>query len=266
MSGTSKDNTRAEEFKRATAGVLRAIAEVPDVQVTFQPGPSVLSGKRVRLPLPTRALPTPEVAKLRGAADAIALRLRHHDADMHAARMPARARRATCTMRWSRPASKRSVPITWPACPPICRQAAGRARPKARPDDPQGSASGHRRTRVPRTRADVRPGPPGVRRRDPRSVARDARRGCRSRRMAELGRAQDRQRAFARAARKLLAVLDLAEAEAEAEPANRPRMRAGRRTIRRPGQRKAATASRESRGLRALLGAQPEHAEGEVAP
>ena len=34
MSGTaSKDNARAEEFKRATAGVLRAIAEVPDVQV-----------------------------------------------------------------------------------------------------------------------------------------------------------------------------------------------------------------------------------------
>ena len=28
MSGTNKDNTRAEEFKRATAGVLRAIAEV----------------------------------------------------------------------------------------------------------------------------------------------------------------------------------------------------------------------------------------------
>ena len=35
-----KDNARAEEFKRATAGVLRAIAEQPDVQVAFQPGPS----------------------------------------------------------------------------------------------------------------------------------------------------------------------------------------------------------------------------------
>ena len=43
MSGSSKDNARAEEFKRATAGVLRAIAEVPDVQVAFQPGPSGLS-------------------------------------------------------------------------------------------------------------------------------------------------------------------------------------------------------------------------------
>ena len=53
-STTNKDNTRAEEFKRATAGVLRAIAEIPDVQVAFQPGPSGLSGKRARLPLPTR--------------------------------------------------------------------------------------------------------------------------------------------------------------------------------------------------------------------
>ena len=91
MSGSSKqDNARTEEFKRATAGVLRAIAEQPDVQVAFQPGPSGLSGKRARLPLPTRALPAAEMARLRGASDALALRLRHHDDAVHAARMPAR--------------------------------------------------------------------------------------------------------------------------------------------------------------------------------
>ena len=90
MSGTNKDNTRAEEFKRATAGVLRAIADVPDVQVAFQPGPSGLSGKSARLPLPTRALPPAEMARLRGASDSLALRLRHHDDALHAARMPAR--------------------------------------------------------------------------------------------------------------------------------------------------------------------------------
>src|SRR3974390_2545107 len=90
MSGTNKDNTRAEEFKRATAGVLRAIAEIPDVQVAFQPGPSGVWGTRAPLPLPTRALPPAEMAKLRGASDSIALRLRHHDDAVHAARMPAR--------------------------------------------------------------------------------------------------------------------------------------------------------------------------------
>src|SRR5690242_7339859 len=90
MSATNKDNTRTEEFKRATAGVLRAIAEVPDVQVAFQPGPSGVSGKRARLPLPTRALPPQEMARLRGQSDAIALRLRHHDDAVHAQRMPTR--------------------------------------------------------------------------------------------------------------------------------------------------------------------------------
>ena len=38
MSATaSKDNTRAEDFKRATAGVLPAIAEQADVQVASSP-------------------------------------------------------------------------------------------------------------------------------------------------------------------------------------------------------------------------------------
>ncbi|WP_160120945.1 cobaltochelatase subunit CobT [Rhodovarius lipocyclicus] len=87
---TKPDLTRQEEFKRATAGVLRAIAQESDVQVAFQPGPAGLSGKRARLPLPTRTLPPAEMAKLRGAADALALRLRHHDEAVHAARMPAR--------------------------------------------------------------------------------------------------------------------------------------------------------------------------------
>ncbi len=87
MSG-SKDNGRSEEFKRATAGALRAMARTADVQVAFQPGPSGVVGRRARLPLPTRALPPGEMAKLRGAADSVALRLRHHDEAVHAARSP----------------------------------------------------------------------------------------------------------------------------------------------------------------------------------
>ena len=88
MSGTNKD-TKSEDFKRATAGALRAMAQVPDVQVAFQPGPSGLTGKRARLPVPTRALPPAEITRLRGAADSAALRLRHHDDAVHAARSPA---------------------------------------------------------------------------------------------------------------------------------------------------------------------------------
>ena len=68
MNTGKQDLTKQEEFKRATAGTLRAVAHASaEVQVAFQPGPGGVSGKRVRLPLPTRALPPTEMAKLRGA-------------------------------------------------------------------------------------------------------------------------------------------------------------------------------------------------------
>ena len=85
----ANDQGKAEDFKRATASALRAIARTADVQVAYQPGPSGLAGKRARLPAPSRALPAAEMAKLRGMADAMALRLRHHDDALHTARAPA---------------------------------------------------------------------------------------------------------------------------------------------------------------------------------
>src|ERR1700712_5373438 len=88
MSGRNDPGSRAEAFKRATAGALRAIGGKPDVQVTFQAGPGNITGNRVRLPQPARSLSNPEITRLRGAADAAGLRLRHHDAAVHAARFP----------------------------------------------------------------------------------------------------------------------------------------------------------------------------------
>jgi len=88
MSAQNNDQGKAEDFKRAIANTLRAIANAPDIQVAYQPGPSSLSGKRARLPAPSRALAAPEVLKLRGAADAIALRLRHHNDAIHSNHAP----------------------------------------------------------------------------------------------------------------------------------------------------------------------------------
>ena len=85
---STKDGTRSEEFKRATAGAVRAMAQSSDVQVAFQPGPCGLTGKRARLPVPSRALPEPEMTRLRGTADSLALRLRHHDDNVHARSLP----------------------------------------------------------------------------------------------------------------------------------------------------------------------------------
>ena len=77
-----------ETFKRATAAALRAVAERPDVSVTFGNDPPGVAETRARLPQPSRLLTGAEAARVRGAADAVALRLHYHDAKIHAHRMP----------------------------------------------------------------------------------------------------------------------------------------------------------------------------------
>jgi cobaltochelatase CobT len=84
----AQDFSPTEIFKRATAATLRAIAERDDVTVGFGPEAAGMSGARVRLPNPPRDLPAEEAAQLRGAADAMALRLRYHDDAVHSRRAP----------------------------------------------------------------------------------------------------------------------------------------------------------------------------------
>ena len=74
-----------------TAAAVRAIARRPDVTVTLGADEPQLLGSEVRLPLPSRELPREEVAIVRGEADAVALRLRHHDPQVHARRLPVAA-------------------------------------------------------------------------------------------------------------------------------------------------------------------------------
>ncbi len=83
-----KDSDVLETFKRATAATLRAMAAHEEVTVTFGGEPPGIVGTKARLPSPSRLMNPLEAAKVRGAADAVALRLRHHDATLHARRMP----------------------------------------------------------------------------------------------------------------------------------------------------------------------------------
>src|SRR5690606_17470973 len=79
-----------EEFRRVTGATMRAISGNPELQVGFAPnqGPSGISGNEARLPLPSRHLPAADVALARGEADAIALKLRHHNPKVHAREAP----------------------------------------------------------------------------------------------------------------------------------------------------------------------------------
>ena len=267
MSGTaSKDNTRAEEFKRATAGVLRAMAEEPEVQVAFQPGPSGLSGKRARLPLPTRALPAAEMAKLRGASDALALRLRHHDDSVHASRMPARreARDAYDALEQARVETIGSRFMSGVASNLRAKlaeecEAEGYDRMTRKDQLPIAAAL----SLLARERMSGEPSPEPARRildmwRDTLGADADAA-------LVEMQRAQEDQNAFARAARKLLAALDLAEAEAEAEPdENTDEGEDGGEQSGQQDENPEGEGSSES-DTDSMLGAQPEEMEGEAA-
>jgi len=77
-----------EVFKRSTTAAVRALSGRDDIQVGFSSDPPGVMGARVRVPLPARDLNPHDVATLRGAADAVALRLRFHDSAIHAQRLP----------------------------------------------------------------------------------------------------------------------------------------------------------------------------------
>jgi cobaltochelatase CobT len=73
-----KPENPTDPFKRAVAGAVRSLAGDPELEVTFAPEQPMLRGKKARLPLPSRSLPADEVAAVRGAGDAYALKLAYH--------------------------------------------------------------------------------------------------------------------------------------------------------------------------------------------
>ena len=263
MSG-SKDLTRQEEFKRATAGALRAMSQTTEVQVAFQPGPSGLSGKRARLPLPTRALPPAEMARLRGAADAIALRLRHHDEAAHAARTPARreAKEVFDALEQARVEVVGSQNM-----PGVAANLQARL---AETCESEGYDRMTRKDQLPlpaalallaRERLSGEPSPPAAQRildqwRDTLGEKAETA-------LAEMAAAREDQDQFARAARKLLTALDLAEAEVEAEAEEDEQGEEGSESS--SEQENSAEGDSQSQDSDPMMGAQPESMQGEAA-
>jgi cobaltochelatase CobT len=84
----SDNESPIEQFRRTTGAAIRAIAERDDITASFTPSGQGLVGTEARLPLPARGLPADDAATVRGEADAIALRLRFHDSQVHRTRRP----------------------------------------------------------------------------------------------------------------------------------------------------------------------------------
>ena len=77
-----------DQFRHALAGATRAIARDAEADVMFASEGAAASGKTARVASPGASLAPRLVAEARGAADAVALKLRHHDAALHEARAP----------------------------------------------------------------------------------------------------------------------------------------------------------------------------------
>lgn len=75
-------------FKTALGSAARTLAEKRDLKVVYGGDRSALSGDTVRISTPARALTADEVVRLRGTADALALKARYHDSPTHIARLP----------------------------------------------------------------------------------------------------------------------------------------------------------------------------------
>ena len=90
-STSDRGGSRTETFKSATTAVVKAISGQPETTVVYTASagkPDSDTGSETCLPLPPVKLTTESVTRLRGAADSLALRLRHHDSMIHARRMP----------------------------------------------------------------------------------------------------------------------------------------------------------------------------------
>jgi len=87
-----KTESPQEPFRKAVAGVMRAMSGTHELEVTFAPEKPALigagEGAKVRLPEPPRKMSAHDAAILRGHADSMALRLACHDVNVHRRLVP----------------------------------------------------------------------------------------------------------------------------------------------------------------------------------
>ncbi len=83
-----KSDNPADPFKKALTEATRALADERELNVTFSADPSGVAGDTMRLPQVSRRMTRDEILLARGTADALAMKLRHHDNATHAKYAP----------------------------------------------------------------------------------------------------------------------------------------------------------------------------------
>lgn len=89
-------DTPLDAFKSVLTGAARAIAQDAEVEVGFTPDAPHVVGKALKVSMPGRTLPLDQIAEARGAADAMALKLRHHNPVLHGKLRPGERVAAAC--------------------------------------------------------------------------------------------------------------------------------------------------------------------------
>jgi cobaltochelatase CobT len=77
-----------ENFRQATSGATRAISHQAEMEIEFGTDGPMAAGTVLHLKAPAAGLPYEDVARVRGQADSAAVRLRYHDASLHARGAP----------------------------------------------------------------------------------------------------------------------------------------------------------------------------------
>lgn len=84
--------SRAEQphdlVKRVTTTTLKVLADKPQTEVSFSQGSAGVTGNTAHMPAPPHRMTADGVARYRGMADALAMRLHYHDESIHQRRMP----------------------------------------------------------------------------------------------------------------------------------------------------------------------------------
>ena len=90
------DESPADRFKSVLAGASRALAHEAEIEVNWTADAPSQSGNTFRVPMPGRSLPRGAAMEARGFADSFALRLRHHNEQLHARHAPAEPTARAC--------------------------------------------------------------------------------------------------------------------------------------------------------------------------
>ncbi len=85
----AQSDNPADPFKKALSEAMRAMADSPDLTVSYSVDPAGLTADAARLPQVSRRMTADEVLLARGTADAFALKLRFHNEATHRKYAPA---------------------------------------------------------------------------------------------------------------------------------------------------------------------------------